>query len=281
MIADIKALDFAEIHRSITQLRVLLDSLAISAWSDIASLSMEFEQHFVRFTKHYNASHTIPLMTSGTILLQRLWGLEAMMGFLLSSLEDPSEASPAEGTLSLLLVSTDPQLSNIIAKLMALQVIAEEIGGLLEQRATLRVIKIESGSLWTKIRGDSNVLSLMKKLIESAVDQFHKKFTRDGRIERIPRQVEAIESVLRLRGRLIDDGIDANGMDDRIKKAGILICEKLNALLVDEPVVEIDGNRYSVGEPLVERYLTEGRRMSTEGTRPEGQGDVQEGVEGN
>jgi hypothetical protein len=125
----------------------------------------------------------------------------------------------------------------------------------------LQVIKIESGSLWIKLFGESKVITLLTSLIESAAKFFYRNFTNEGKITSLPRNVEAIEAILSLTKKLEAEGIDTSATKDNLQKAAVKISAQLNELLLKEPSIEVDGKKYSVAETMQDKYLLEGQRL--------------------
>jgi hypothetical protein len=70
---------------------------------------------------------------------------------------------------------------------------------------------MEVGSLWLKIFGESKVIALLTRLIETGAGYLYRRFTTEGKIASIPRQVESVEAILRLTETLQEMGIDTTG----------------------------------------------------------------------
>jgi hypothetical protein len=122
----------------------------------------------------------------------------------------------------------------------------------------LRVVRAEFGSLWLRLFGESKVITLVTSLIESAVSYMHRNFTNEGKIEGIPKKLNAIEEILKLTEKLEAAGIDTQAVKENVQKSAIVVSKELNTLLMDEPSVIINGKKHSVGQDAEEKFLKEG-----------------------
>lgn len=109
------------------------------------------------------------------------------------------------------------------------------------KQTPLGIIKIESGSLWTWLRGEPGVLAAMKNLIEKSAHYFYRNYTDEGKLSTIPKKVETIDSVLQLRDELKKREIPTNELEEHITKASVAIGKNLEKLLGGEQRVEING----------------------------------------
>ena len=152
---------------------------------------------------------------------------------------------PKEGFSKLLIIfPTTPSVKAIIQKLSALEELYSELCRLLNVSVSeypLELIKLEAGSIWLKIFGESRVISMITKFLESAVTYLYRNYTVEGKITAIPQNVETINSLLQLSKNLEQSGIDNGVLNDNIKQSSIIIGQQLNALLAGEPQVNING----------------------------------------
>lgn len=87
------------------------------------------------------------------------------------------------------------------------------------------------------------------------------RFTNEGQIASIPRQVESIEEVLKLTQNLQAMGIDTAQVNENLQKSAVIISSKLNDLLLGSYSVKVNDRDFSVGDAATEKYLTESRRL--------------------
>jgi len=165
--------------------------------------------------------------------------------------------------LSILLEST-LSIAQFSVKLLSLEQMYDELAplfGISTLEHPVKIVKIESGSLWADILGYPKIIDLMESLISGAVSYMYRNFTKEGKITSIPRKVESIDSILQLRSRLKDAGIDTISMDENIQKSSVIVAEQLNRLLGGEAKVTINGQVYSVEANLEQKYLEERNKL--------------------
>lgn len=181
-----------------------------------------------------------------------------------------------------LFLSTKDNYKDVLTKLTTVSELYSELCNLIEVSSAeypLQIIKIETGSIWVKVFGESRVVSLLIKLIESGASFMYRRFTNEGQIQSIPRQVEAIESVLHLAENLEKFGVDTTQVKDNLQKSSVIISNQLNNLLQGVTSVRINDETISVSKAFDEKFLREGRGLFLEdGSKNEGEagGDASE-----
>jgi hypothetical protein len=174
-----------------------------------------------------------------------------------SGLETITDDREGMASFSLYLTSS-PTFNQFILKLDAVNAIYNELAQIMDISVTdnpILIRKVESGSVWQDILGYPKIIDFLQRLIENAVGYFYRNFTQEGKISTLPRNVEAIESVLHLRKELKACGINTEQIDDILNKSSVIIAEKLNTLLIGEPKVTINEKEYSVGDEFAAVYL--------------------------
>lgn len=164
-------------------------------------------------------------------------------------------------SLSLSLPESD-DYSALVLRLIALGRLYSEICRLLgvsEEAAPLKVVKVESGSLWVKVFGESRVLGLVAKFVECGVGFIYRKYTLEGKVSMVPQNVDAVDKLIGLRKSLCDNGIDVGEMDQEIAAASIAIAKSLNQLLKEQSSIKINGKKFSVGDADAMRYRLESK----------------------
>lgn len=119
----------------------------------------------------------------------------------------------------------------------------------------IRILKIESGSLLASILGHSEVVNLLTKFIGSAATYIYGNYTDNGKLNSIPRKVETIDSVLKLRDNLKNSGIAIDDMDENISKAAVAVAKDLNALISGEAKIKLNDRVISVGEEVQKKMI--------------------------
>lgn len=161
-----------------------------------------------------------------------------------------------EASISLVLSEVDG-FGDFTRKLEAFHSLYRELCFLLgttEGSHPLRVAKIESGSLWIKVFGDTRVVQLLVALLESTVGYLHRTFTTEGKIASVPRKLESLDAAIQVAAKLQAAGVDTSEMNENLRKSGVAISQGLAELLEHQPRVRVNKNIFSVGihiEPLL------------------------------
>lgn len=171
------------------------------------------------------------------------------------------ENAPDCSALSLSLPGSD-DYRILVSRLSAIARLYSEICRLLgvsEHDVPLQVIKIESGSLWVKVLGESRVIGLMIRFMEQGAAFIHRTYTQEGKIAVVPQKVDAVDRLIGLRKALLENGIDTSVMDEEISAAAIAISKGLNHVLQGQPSIRINGNTRPISDADPERYRIEAR----------------------
>jgi hypothetical protein len=161
------------------------------------------------------------------------------------------------------------EVALVVDKLNALLNLYNEMALLLDvslEDSPLRLGKVETGSLWVWVFGDTRIIEFMTGTIERGIGFLHRTYTREGKIAAIPRNVEAVEAVLGLSERLDKMGIDSSEMRHAVAKAGAGIARDLNTLLAGEASIEVNGTVHSLAADQQARYIEGARKMLPRGT---------------
>jgi hypothetical protein len=179
------------------------------------------------------------------------------------SLMPTVELDDKHETLSLLLHSTT-SFRTVIVRLSSLLEMYDELCRLLDVSTTeypLQIVKLESGSLWLQLFGESRVIRLVTEFIEETVSYLHRNFTREGQIQAIPKNAEAVVSLLNLSDRLAESGVATDVLRDNIHQSAIILSKQLTQLLANEPTVDVNEKTYSILPGWEERFLRESRGL--------------------
>jgi hypothetical protein len=88
-----------------------------------------------------------------------------------------------------------PQFHNkeLIAKLVAVETLYDELSRLLNVSTSeypLEITKMEVGSWWIKIFGESKIIALLTSLIETWIAYLHRNYTQEGKIQSMPKRLK-------------------------------------------------------------------------------------------
>ena len=124
----------------------------------------------------------------------------------------------------------------------------------------LRIVKIESGSLWIWLKGNSKVVTAVSSVIEKAAHFYYRNYTDEGKLSTIPKKIETVESILHLSDELKKRDIPTDQLDEHIKKASVMIGNNLEKLLAGEEQVELNGEVIPL-TPHGQQNLIENKRV--------------------
>lgn len=234
-------------QRSITQLH----SIGAPSAKLITGLSDEVEEFadiYDGFISSPSADKALPLLLSAKVLYVKFGAIIELLQFIQESVGEYDVPSSSEASLSLLLPA-HLDVTEFARKLVAIQSLYTELCMLLsvsESTHPLRISKIESGSLWVKVFGESKVIYLVVSFVENAASWLYRNYTVEGKIASIPRRVEAVDSLLRLREQLKESGLDTVGMEEHIEKSAVVISKSLSDLLDGQPSVTLNKQTISI-----------------------------------
>lgn len=240
----------------------------------IRPLFSNLELAYATFIESYTYSSTLKLIFSAKEFKQTILNLNDVTNFISNSLQTEHNFDSDETLSSLsLFIDSDYTFKEFISKLEAIQNLYSElcfVFDISEVDFPLRIIKVESGSLWVKLFGETKVIETIISLIQDAKEYGYRKITREGKIETEKENLKAIESALEIRKKMQDANIDVEEFDETIKKSSIIIMNNLNTLLSGGNTIKLNGELIQsddTSQKLLkgrDRYLLEGSKETTE-----------------
>lgn len=253
-----KQLDTRRLFKDVEIFKVLL-STALSQVVDDPVDFIKLLKELEAFADAYNGYVTDQTGVNAFSLLlvsRRLrLSLRDLRGFLeyittkSSKVLIPTE-NEAEISLYLLHVTDLPHFAEKLTSLYALYAELCFVFDISVASCPLRICQIESGSLWTKLFGDSRAVNLMVSLIEGSARFIYRNYTTEGKIASVPKTIESLDKILDLSNRLKESGVDVSLLQNSLAKNAVTISNSLNALLSDQPLIEINGQVVSVGSDV-------------------------------
>jgi len=266
--------DLYHFENRLTEIRKSLRTLVGNSLSPVLIELEEFSKRYEAFLRKPFYPEANSLLTSARSLLMSIKTGRDLLAELQEAVEPERDIDERHETISLLLYST-LRYRDILTKMKALDVIYEELCHLMNVSPTvypLKVIKIETGSLWLNLFGESRIVKLLISLMESAVIFLYRNYTNEGKLSYIPKKLESIDSILSLSQKLEDYGIDSSTIKENLQKSAVIISSQLNDLLLGEPTIKINGVTHSIQQALQDKFLAESRKLMLEsGTEQEGQ----------
>lgn len=256
---------------SIEKIRVVFEGFYSSHYKTVA---WSGDDEFRLFEKCYEKSLTTLLSQNldGTIQANLSRALAASASMLKASLEhylllinviSQQLEQGAEQDSSLKEISLffeySYTLKEVLVKLEAIQSLYSNLCHLMdvsEDDFPLKINMVETGSLLIKLLGESKIIELLLSLIKDYAGVFYKNNTQQGKIESIPRKLETIESAVKLKKILEENGIDTSKMSKNIEECAYTVTEQLSVLLAGERIVRVNGEVISTTEKSVQKQLT-------------------------
>lgn len=125
----------------------------------------------------------------------------------------------------------------------------------------LRVVKVQTGSLWIDVIGHTAVISAIIWFLTAVVKFIYRNYTLEGKISSIPRQLESANAILQFTEKLEAQGIDTTKNKEQLQLVTAQITNNLNQLVLDQPKLSINGETLSVGDELEKKYLKESEQL--------------------
>ncbi len=126
----------------------------------------------------------------------------------------------------------------------------------------LKIVKIEYSSLFSKIIGSKKAIDLMKYMFKNIFDLLFKKYTTEGKLERISLQYTMLEKQIHyfseLKSLIGEEKFEPFWKEnqDMIKKATVNLSKSLTKLSEKVTNITIDDSNYSLAENEKALYLT-------------------------
>ncbi len=226
--------------------------------SDLNTGIEELASLYNEFLSNQTGENALPLFLAAKILHTKVATIFHTLQWFEESTGAYDIPNSSEAPLALLL-SGHLDLVSFAHRLLAIQNIYSELCMLFsvsESTHPLRISKIESGSLWVKIFGESRIVEMMTKFLEQTASWIFRSYTSEGKIASVPRKVEAIESLLKLTERLTEAGVDTSDMKAHIGKSAVAIAKGLSDILDGQSSVVINEKNISVGSEISKGLLT-------------------------
>ncbi len=250
------------LYRSLDLLRSDLDellqpNLAKSALAQTLFESLETFSHlYDSFLSSPSPSAAAPLILQANTLHRLITNTHNGLQFADEVCAPNSHPTSAESDFSLALYQPT-SYADLVEKLIAFGTIYDELCQLLSVSQVdfpLRIVRIESGSLWIKVFGETRVIQLVTSIVESSIGFLHRKFTDEGKIASIPRKIESLNAVIQLTEKLAAMGVNTNDVEENLRKSAVSISQSLACLLEGQARISLNQSTMSVGdriEPLM------------------------------
>lgn len=133
------------------------------------------------------------------------------------------------------------------------------IGGIHYEK--LKIIKIESGSIWTKLFGNENILSAIAKFLNKTIDLAFNKFTIEGQLTRQQGINNTIKDSLEMAKTLKEMGYDVDESKEDIQKAFLCSTQNLLNIASKSSKIKVNDKIHELNADLKVKYLEENRKL--------------------
>lgn len=115
--------------------------------------------------------------------------------------------------------------------------------------SSLKIVKIESGSLLSLILGDENVLEVIAIALRRLVDYAHYTFTKQGKLELNAKIIQDISTDADIIKKLEDLGIDTSDSKQNISDTLSAATKDLYNIVSTAPKLKLDDEELIIAEP--------------------------------
>lgn len=112
----------------------------------------------------------------------------------------------------------------------------------------LQVVKIESGSLLSKILGDNNIIEVIAYALKKIVDTVYYKYTKEGKIDLTSKMMKEISNNADILEKLENIGIDTTKSKENISETLNVVTKELYNIAIKAPRIKINGQEMTVAE---------------------------------
>lgn len=188
-------------------------------------------------------------------------------------LDDKQEAPEKQAGLELEFSLHIETLADLTFRLNSLQVVYTEaclIIGVNESTYPLTLSKIESGSLWIRLFGENKVIEFVVWFFKNSICYLHRKYTLEGKFERIPVEVKALDEQFslfeRLKEILPEERYKAllQNQGETLAKASYIMAKHTQTLLEREAKFKIDGEVIKLEYPHEDKYIEAAKKQLPE-----------------
>lgn len=116
---------------------------------------------------------------------------------------------------------------------------------------SLKIVKIESGSLFSKVQGDENILKVIALILKRISDFIHYKFTKDGKLELNSSVMKTISNDMEIVSKLENVGIDVKKAKKNIESSLNAATSELYQIASNAPKLKINNQEIVIVDTTV------------------------------
>lgn len=180
--------------------------------------------------------------------------------YLLSTNENEYEGKDVN-SLSIQLLEVEYSMDEFATILKDIDISYYEIGNLLFQQTEsikykkLKILKIESGSLFSKISGEEIIIDVLKKVLTKAITWLHTKIQEGDSVLTHQKFASALKADAELMKMLEENGCDISASKENMGKAFNLLSKQALHLAKSTSNIKIDNEEFNMKGIQKQKFL--------------------------
>jgi len=207
----------------------------------------DFSKKYEKFLESHTLADIFMLVQSAEKFKAHIDTFVYMLEFYLQITRTDLEKPNDEWEYLSIVLSSSMTVSEFRIKLEAMEKIYSELLELTDLSLIdypLKIVKIESGSLFAKVMGNKRVIGLMVNFISSSITYLYRNYTNEGQLRELPRKYKAIEEAINFKECMEKAGYNTEGLDEQIHKSALEVSKQLTQLISNESEIVMNDEIY-------------------------------------